>query len=96
MDVFAAGVAANVVSDVAAERRGSGLERGGWGLSWGTVGRPGSQCRRSRGAGGRFGAGEGVVVVVVNDVDVVDGGCADVVSGDVAGNGGSEGVAVGS
>jgi hypothetical protein len=37
----AARVAANVVSDVAAERRGSGHERGGCGLGRGAVGRVG-------------------------------------------------------
>jgi hypothetical protein len=51
------------------------------------VGRPGSQCRSSRGSGGGFGAGDEVVVAVVDSVGNVDGGCACVVSGDVAGDG---------
>ena len=84
-------VAAVVGSDVAAERWGSGLENRGRGLSWGAVGRHGSQCRRSAGAGGGFEAGEEVVVVVVDDVVDVDGGCAGVVSGDVAGLWGARG-----
>ena len=80
-----------VDGDVAAERRGSELERGGWRLGWGAAVRSGSVCRLLRGAGGIFLGGEEVVVVVVNDVGVVDGGCASAVSGDVAGNGGSGG-----
>jgi hypothetical protein len=84
LGVAAAGVATDVVSDVAAERRGSGLERGGWRLGYGAVVRSGSVCRLSRGAGGIFEGGEEVVVVVVNDVGVVDGGCASPISGDVA------------
>ena len=39
---------------------------------------------RSRGAGGCFEAGD-KVVVVINNVDSVDGGCAGIVTGDMAG-----------
>jgi hypothetical protein len=48
-------------------------------------------CRRLRDAGSSFEGGEKVVVVIVNDVGCADGGCADVVSGDVAGLVGSLG-----
>jgi hypothetical protein len=41
-EVAVAGVATNIVSDMAAEQWGSGLETGGWGLVWGVVGRPGN------------------------------------------------------
>jgi hypothetical protein len=70
--------------DVAVERRGSGCELRGWGLRWSAVGRPGRECRRTRGTGGRFEAGEEVFVVVVDVVGNVDGGCAAIVSGNVA------------
>jgi hypothetical protein len=57
---------------------------GGWGLSRGGVGRPGDQCCRSGGAG-RVSEAEGEpVVVVVNDICIVDGGCADVVRSGMA------------
>jgi hypothetical protein len=52
------------------------------------VGRPGSQCHRSRGAGGGFGAGDGLVAAVVDNVLDVDGGCAGVISDDTVGGGG--------
>ena len=82
--VVAEGVAAVVGSDVAAERRGSGFERRVWEHCCGAVGRLGSERRRFRGVWGWLGAGEGAEVVVVDDVGDGDGGCADVVSGDVA------------
>jgi hypothetical protein len=82
--VVTAGFVVVVGGDVATKRQGSGCEKRGWGDSRGGLGRPGSVCRRSRGAGSCFGAGGEVVVVVVNVVGVVDGGCACVVSGDVA------------
>jgi hypothetical protein len=63
-----AGVATVVSSDVAVGRRGSECARRGWGLGWGVVGRLGSVCRCFRGVGSRFGAGDGLVVVVVDDV----------------------------
>ena len=43
-----------------------------------------SECRRFRRVAGRFEAGDGVVVAVVDNVGNVDGGCAGVVSNDVA------------
>ena len=80
-------VAATVVDDdVALAVGGLGHERRGWGVSSSGVGRPGSVCRRFRGARGCFIAGGRVVVAVDDSVDVVDGvdgGCADVVSGDM-------------
>jgi hypothetical protein len=82
--VVTTGFVVVVGGDVATKRRGSGCERRGWGDSRGGLGRPGSVCRRFRGAGGRFGAGGMVWVVVVDVVgvvDVADGGCANVVSG---------------
>jgi hypothetical protein len=81
--VVAAVFIAIVGGDMAAEQRGSGLKREGWGVCWGTVNWLGNVCHRLQGAGGRFGAGGKVVVVVVDDVGVVDGDCAGVVSGDV-------------
>ena len=82
-----AAVGAVVDDDVALAVGGSGPERRGWERCCGAVGRLGGVCHRFRGVWGWFGAGEGVVVVVNDDdgvVDVVDGGCAGVVSGDVA------------
>ena len=75
-----AGVTTVIGSDMAAEQCSSGLETRGWGAG----GQPGSQCHCLRGAGGCFEAGEGIVVVVVNDDGIADGGCAGVVSGDTA------------
>ena len=89
---FAAGVAVVVGSDVAVVTGGSGCGTGGWGLCWSVVGRPGSQRRHSRGTGACFEAGEGTVVAVVDSVDSTDGGCAAVVDGDVADNGGDDGL----
>jgi hypothetical protein len=80
LGVVVAAVAVVVSSDVAPAVGGSEREMGGWKARWGSVGRAGSECRRSRGAGDRFEAGEEVVVVVVDDVDNVDGGCAGVVA----------------
>ena len=37
-----------------------------------------------RGAGDWFGAGEGVVVVIVDNVGNIDGGCAGIINDDVA------------
>ena len=80
----AAGSAGVGGCDVAVERWGSGLTRGGCGLGWSRVDWPGIQRRLSVGAGrGSEVEEERVVVVVVNDVGVVDGGCAGTVSGDV-------------
>jgi hypothetical protein len=96
--VVATGVAAVVGSDMAVGLGGSGCGTQGWGVCWGAVGRVGSVCRRSRGAGGCFKPGDavvGVVVVVDGCVDVADGGCVGVVSGGVAnscGDGGLVGV----
>ena len=46
LEVAVAGVATNVVSDVAVEQQGSGHERGGWGLGRDSVGRLGMGCCR--------------------------------------------------
>jgi hypothetical protein len=56
---------------VAVERRGSGCELRGWGLRWRAVGRLGSECRRTRGARGRFEAGNAVVWVLESTRSVV-------------------------
>ena len=69
--------------DMVADRWGSGLEGGGWGLSWRTADSSGSRCCRSKGPGGGFEAGR-TVVVVDDVVGVVDGGCACIARGDVA------------
>jgi hypothetical protein len=63
------GVVVVVSGDVAVTRGGSGCN----GRGWGAVGLPCSESRRFGGAGGRFGAGagEGVVVVVVDDTGVI-------------------------
>jgi hypothetical protein len=84
LGAVAAAVGTVVDDDVAVAVSGSGCERRGWGLGWGAVGRLSSVCRRFRGVGSRFGAGDGLVVVVVDDVGNLDGGCAGVVSDDVA------------
>ena len=53
------------------------------------MGSSGSECRRSEGPGGGSGAEGPVVVVVLDIVGVVDGGCVAIVKGEVAaGNGG--------
>jgi hypothetical protein len=88
----AAVVVTIVGSGVAVVTGGSGCEMRGWEACWGAMAQPGSECRRLRGAGSRFGAGEGVVVVVDDIVGVIDGGCAAVVSGDVAHRGGDGGL----
>ena len=54
-----------------------------------------SVCRRFRGAGGVVGAGNGAVVVVVDDVGIVDGGCAGVDGGVVAALAGAGGLVTG-
>ena len=77
-----------VNDDVTVERRGSGCRTGCWGLCFSAVGWAGSECRLFRDTGGSFEAGDGAVVVVVNDVVVVDGGCVGVVVGDMAASGG--------
>ena len=82
-------VAATVIDDdVALAVGGLGHERRGWGVSRGGVGQPGSVCRRFGEAGGCFSAGGRVVVVAVDVVGVVDGGCVGVVNDDVAALGG--------
>jgi hypothetical protein len=86
--VVATGVAAIVGSDVAAAQGCSGRNGRGWGLGRGDMYRFGSECRCSRGADGCLEAGNGVVVAIVDDVVDGDGGCAGVVSGDVADSGG--------
>jgi hypothetical protein len=77
--------------DVATDKGGSGRELKSWELGWRGVGWSDSWWRHSRGAGGGFEAGKVVVVVVVDDVavvdggvDVADGGGVGVVNGDVA------------
>jgi hypothetical protein len=94
-EVVIAKVAAVVGGDVAAITGSSGCEWRGLGVSRNVVAWLGSEFRRTRVAGGRFEAGKEVVVVVVDVVGVVDGadgGCASVVSGDVAGDGEGRGV----
>ena len=78
--------------DVALASGGSGCRGRGPGCCWGAVGRPGIECRRSRALPGGSEAGGGAMVVVDDVVGVVDGGCASVVKGDVAGNGGGRGL----
>jgi hypothetical protein len=82
--VAAAAVATVVGIDVVAGRRGSGLERRGWGVSRGAMDRVGSVCRRFRSFWGLFEVEGKVVVAVVNVVDVGDGGRVVVVHGDMA------------
>jgi hypothetical protein len=93
MGVVVAAVDIVVDDDVAVTPGASGCETRGWGAGWSIVGWAGSEYRRSRGAGGDFGAGREVVVVVDDKVAVVDGGCAGVVSGDVAALAGEWGLA---
>jgi hypothetical protein len=88
LEVVAAEVVAVVGSDMAVGTGSSGCARRGWGLGWSVVSRLGRVCRRFQGAGGSFGAGEEVLVVVVGGVVNIDGGCAGVDSGDVAGDSG--------
>jgi hypothetical protein len=83
-EVVATVVATVVGDDVAAAMGGSGRKRRGWGLGCEGVGWSGNWSWHSQGAGGCFGAGDGVVVVVVNSVGSFDGACAGIVSSDVA------------
>jgi hypothetical protein len=76
-----------VGNDVAVATGDSGRETRGCRGCRGAVGRLGSECCHSRGAGSCFEAGNKVVVAVVDSVDNVDGGCAAVVSSDVADSG---------
>jgi hypothetical protein len=90
-EVGATTVAADVVSDVAAERGGSEWVNGGPWHGSGSVGRLGIVCRRLQAAGARFEAGAAAVVAIVVVV-VVDGSCAAIASGDVFSIGGDEGL----
>jgi hypothetical protein len=78
-----------VGGDVAAKWQGLGLERRGSGGCRGAVGRLSKVCRRFCGARGGFGAGDRVVVAVVDNVDNVDGG-VDVADGDCEGVDGAD------
>ena len=60
------------------------------------MGPSGSEYCHLLGAGGSFGAKDGVVVVVGNVVGVVDGGCGAVARGDMAGVGGDGGLGIAS
>ena len=82
LGVAAAGVAADVVSNMAAEWRGSGCERGGWEFRGGAVCRLSSVCHCFRGVWGWFDTVERFAVAVVDAV----------VKDDVAGNGGGRGL----
>ena len=82
------GLVTAIVNDVVSlGPEGSGCKGRVWGRGWGAVGSSGGECRRSEGPGGGSEA-ERSVVVVVDDgvvvVDIADGGCAAVVSSDVA------------
>jgi hypothetical protein len=79
--------------DVAVEQGGSGREQRSWGLDCSAVDRPGRECRRLGAVVRCFVAGSRVVVAVVNDVGGSDGGCAGVVTSDVAGKWGVLGCA---
>jgi hypothetical protein len=84
LGLSAAAEAAVVGCDVAVTMGGSGCKTGGCGLRWGAMGWPGRECCCSEGAGGSFEAGEKLLVAVVDDIGIIDGGCAGVVSSDVA------------
>jgi hypothetical protein len=84
----AAAVVTIVGGGVAVVTGGSGCKMKGWEACCGGVGWSGNWCWHLRGAGGCFGAGDGVVVVAVNNVDSADGNCASIVSDDVAHSGG--------
>ena len=75
LEVAAAGVAANVVSDMAAERRCSGCKDWGWGACRGPIGRPCRVWRHFCGVWGQFEVGEAVFVAVADgDVAVASSG----------------------
>lgn len=67
LEAVTASVVAIVGSEVAAEWRGSGLKRGGWGMCWGTVDWLSNMCCCFQGVWGWFEAVDVMVVVVVND-----------------------------
>jgi hypothetical protein len=96
--VVTAGVVVVAGGDVAVDW---GRKKRGWGVCWGTVDRLCKVCRRFCDVGSWFEAGGRVVEVVVNDanvidggVDVADGGCVGIISGNVAGTGGDGGLGV--
>jgi hypothetical protein len=70
--------------DVVVEQWGPGLERRGWSLGCGVVDWPGSQHHYLGGASSGFEAGDEVLVMFVNDMGIIDGGCAGIISSDVA------------
>jgi hypothetical protein len=93
----AVGDADSIGGDMAATV-GSGDNRRGWELHGDAVCQLGSVCHHFRGAGDWLGAGEGMVVVVNDNVGVidgsdgvVDGGCPGVINDDTAGIGGRDG-----
>ena len=44
-------------------------------------------CHHLQDAGNHFEAGDKVVIVIINDIDSVDGCCAGIICGDVVGGG---------
>ena len=83
--VVAAGNVAIVDGDVAVAAGGSGVETRSCGVCRGAVAQPSRVWHHFREAGGSFKAGRAVVVAVVNSIDNVDGGCAGIITGDMAG-----------
>jgi hypothetical protein len=81
--MVAAGFVTVVGCDMAAGQQGSGHERRGSGGCRGAVGRLGKVCRHFCGARGGFGAGDRLVVAIVDIVGIVDGGCAGIVNDDM-------------
>jgi hypothetical protein len=95
LDVVVAGVATVINGDMAVATGSLGCERRGWAVGWSAESWFGSEFHHTRVAGARFEAGREVVVVVVDVIGIIDGadgGCASIVSGDVAADGDVEGL----
>jgi len=76
------------VTDMATKWRGSEHERRGWGAGWDAVDRAGSECHHLRAVGGGGPHWKTRCIVVVDDIDNIDGGCAGSDGGDVTTLGG--------
>ena len=77
-------VAVDIISDVAVKQRGLGYKREGRGSCWGSMSQLGSVCHCFRDAGGGFEAGGMVIVAIVNELDVGDGGHVGIANDNVA------------
>jgi hypothetical protein len=83
-EVVVAEVVAVIGGDMAVAQVCSRHEKRGWEVFCGAVNRLGRVCHCFRGVGSCGEAVEAVVVAIVDNVGIIDGGCVDVISSDVA------------